>query len=212
MTNDGLIINLEGSGCTGKTTAIAVIADRLRDMGYDPTVVTNHVIDDYTQSLRDTLSHFGANVSELSKACVYAAIWTRIQEQIIEPARAANKIVLLDRWSATTYFFQAAATEYKIRDIFSSVELTKTDLCLHLMCSDMDIIEQRLANRHDRKDRYNNEFIRKSLVYMPEYIRGCQATSHKRVGIDTSHINIETVVDQCMEQIFPLLEGIPHAE
>lgn len=212
MTNAGLIINLEGSGCTGKTTAVTTIAERLRTMGYDPIVVTNHVIDDYTQSLRETLSQWGADVSELSKVCVYAAIWSHIQERIIEPARAENKIVLLDRWCATTYFFQAAATERTITNIFRSTGLTKTDLCLHLICSDLEVIEQRLNNRYERKDRYNNDFIRKSLVHMPEYIYGCQKTSNKHVSIDTGFIDVNAVAEKCMEQILPLLEGIPHAK
>lgn len=208
----GLIINLEGSGCAGKTTAITRIADNLKEMGYEPIVITNHVIDDYTAALRETLSKFGADVSELSKACVYAAIWRHIQTMVIEPARANNQIVLLDRWCATTFFYQAPAGKMRLLDMFSNIDLVPTDVCLHLQCTDMSVIEQRLANRHERNDRYNNEFIRNSLVHMPNYIYGCKLYTREYHSLDTSLLDIDTVVNACMRNIIPHLPELSHVE
>lgn len=201
-----MIINFEGSGCTGKSSAITRVAERLTALGHEPVVVMNHVIDDYTAALRETLSKFGGNASELSKVGVYTAIWSHIQERIIVPARQNNQIVLLDRWAATTYFFQATAGRSAIYDIFYGADLCKTDLCIHLRCEDMSVITERLASRSGRNDRYNAEFIRESLRFIPEYIEGCKRTAYRYEFIDTSTQTLDQVVEQSLSHILPTLE------
>lgn len=187
----GALIIFEGSGCVGKSSAIDSFKEYLVESNIDHVVIMNHANSPFTQGLRDVLSHFGADATEHSKAFVYAAIWNELYIKTVKPALDAGKVVVMDRYIPTTYFFQAPATDVVITSIMANTVHRIADICVYMTC-DYSEVENRIANRLNvRNDRYNASFIKGSLKYLPEYETAAKMYSDRFIHVDTTNLSKE---------------------
>lgn len=209
---NGALIIFEGSGCVGKSSAIDSIKDYLIENGLDHEIIMNHANSPFTQGLRDVLANWGADATEHSKVFVYAAIWNELYTKTVKPALDAGKIVIMDRYIPTNYFFQAPASDVTITSIMSNTIHQIADLCIYMTCG-YEEVENRIANRLSvRNDRYNANFIKDSLKYLPEYETAARMYSDRFVHVDTTNLSKEDSAVTIREKIVAALGEITYEQ
>ncbi len=108
MTRPGLFVVLEGPDGSGKSTLAAAVAERMRQSGLDPVVVREpggtHAAEIARRALLDPEHPIGP-VSELF---FYLAARADLVQSVIQPALAAGRVVLSDRFALTTEAYQMA--------------------------------------------------------------------------------------------------------
>jgi dTMP kinase len=108
MTRPGLFVVLEGPDGSGKSTLAAAVAERMRQSGLDPVVVREpggtHAAEIARRALLDPEHPIGP-VSELF---FYLAARADLVQSVVQPALAAGRVVLSDRFALTTEAYQMA--------------------------------------------------------------------------------------------------------
>ena len=151
-----MFITLEGPEGAGKTTQLRALADFLRGCGYD--VVTTRepggtaIGDQIRHVLHDT-----ANVamSPTAEVLLYAASRAQLVAEVIQPALAAGRVVLCDRYADSTMAYQGYGRGLD-RDALAALTAVATgglrpDLTLLL---DLDVARG-LARRRDEGEEMN---------------------------------------------------------
>jgi len=103
-----MFITFEGPEGAGKSTALAAIADRLRQIG--KTVVTTREpgAGDFGKQIRQILLH-GEDIDPKAELLLFLADRSNHVATIIRPALDEGKIVLCDRYADSTLVYQAYA-------------------------------------------------------------------------------------------------------
>ena len=151
-----MFITLEGPEGAGKTTQLRPLADFLRGCGYD--VVTTRepggtaIGDQIRHVLHDTVN---VAMSPTAEVLLYAASRAQLVAEVIQPALAAGRVVLCDRYSDSTMAYQGYGRGLD-RDALATLTAIATgglrpDLTLLL---DLDV-ERGLARRRDEGEEMN---------------------------------------------------------
>lgn len=211
-STSGALIIFEGSGCVGKSSAIDSFKNYLIENEIEHEIIMNHANSPFTQGLRDVLANWGADATEHSKVFVYAAIWNELYNKTVKPALDAGKVVVMDRYIPTTYFFQAPATDEVITSVMSNTEHQIADICVYMTC-DYSEVENRIANRMSvRNDRYNADFIKDSLKYLPEYEHAARMYSDRFIHVDTTNLSKEEVALTIKDSLVATLGEITYEQ
>jgi dTMP kinase len=104
----GLFITFEGTEGGGKTTQIALLADRLRSLGCGVRVLREPGGTPIGEEIRHTLKHSEANRAMTAEAELLLMNASRAQlvREVIRPALAAGEVVLCDRFYDSTTAYQ----------------------------------------------------------------------------------------------------------
>lgn len=113
----GFFISFEGGEGVGKSTQIARLADRLRAEGREVVVTFEPGGTDLGQAVRRILLTPGNHVTPRSEALLYAADRAHHVETVIEPALAAGKVVICDRYADSTFAYQGAGRALDAADV-----------------------------------------------------------------------------------------------
>ena len=106
----GFFITFEGGEGVGKTTQLKLVADELRNKGYD--VITTREPGGTTlgEKIREILLKGDVDkMSPMTEALLFTAVRADHVEKVIKPAVNSGKIVLCDRYVDTTYAYQGYA-------------------------------------------------------------------------------------------------------
>jgi len=181
----GLLIAFEGIDGTGKSTQIRLLAERLVSMGCD-VVTTREPTDGPCGRRIRELFVSRASVSREEELELFLADRRQHVDEVIEPAIAAGKIVLTDRYYLSTIAYQGAAgldpAEIRRKNDFAP----KPDLVILLILppeesaariqgprgQELNAFEQ-IENLHKvaaEFDRMNEDFIRRidATLTVPE--------------------------------------------
>jgi dTMP kinase len=132
-----MFITLEGSDGSGKTTQFRLLADYLREQGYDVITTREPGGTNIGEQVRECL-HDVRNKSMTSAAEVllYSASRAQLVEEIIRPALAQNSIVVSDRYYDSTIAYQGYGRQLDIGALTGITEFAtgglKPDLTLLL--------------------------------------------------------------------------------
>ncbi len=149
--NGGLFLTFEGIDGCGKTTQMALLAEKLRAEGYDVlesaepggTPIGNQI----RRVLLDSANQELAPTTEL---LLYFACRAQNVDELILPALREGKIVISDRFTDSTMVYQGAARglgEDVVRDLDRiACRGLEPDLTIYI---DIDL-ETSLARAHDR--------------------------------------------------------------
>lgn len=151
-----MFITLEGPEGAGKTTQLRALADFLRGCGHD--VVTTRepggtpIGDQIRHVLHDTAN---AAMSPTAELLLYAASRAQLVAEVIQPALAAGRVVLCDRYADSTMAYQGYGRGLD-RDALAALTAIATgglrpDLTLLL---DLDVARG-LARRRDEGEEMN---------------------------------------------------------
>lgn len=108
MSRRGFFVVLEGPEGSGKSTLVGPLAERMRAGNVDPVVVREpggtHAAEIARQALLDPDHHMGP----LAELFFFLAARADLVQAVIQPALAADRVVLSDRFALTTEAYQMA--------------------------------------------------------------------------------------------------------
>jgi dTMP kinase len=108
MTRRGFFVVLEGPEGSGKSSLIEPLAARMRESGLDPIVLREPGSTRAAEIARQVLLDPDHPVGPLAELFLYLAARADLVQQVIEPALAAGRTVLSDRFAMTTEAYQMA--------------------------------------------------------------------------------------------------------
>lgn len=179
----GKFITFEGCEGSGKSTQIRLLSEKLTAAGVDFIVTREPGGSDVAEQIRKIILD-GKNVSmcDECEALLYAAARIQHLKEIVEPALAAGKLVICDRYVDSSLAYQGAARglgEKYISDI-NSVALSSypPDLTVFLNISPERAFERKHgADKSDRMEQQGLEFHNKVyagyLALVDKYPRIC---------------------------------------
>lgn len=119
--HQGLLISFEGIDGCGKSTQLARLADRLRAAGVEPLLVREPGGTDLGERVRDILlDPATGDIAPAAEALLYAASRAELVAATIEPALAAGRVVLVDRYVDSSLAYQGAGRELGVDRVLES--------------------------------------------------------------------------------------------
>jgi dTMP kinase len=106
VAHGGLFVAFEGPEGAGKSTQLLRLATRLRADGFDPLVTREPGGTPAADRIRDVILDADLRVDPLTEFLLYAASRAQHVVEVIEPALAAGRIVLTDRFTAASVAYQ----------------------------------------------------------------------------------------------------------
>lgn len=113
----GLFITFEGGEGAGKSTQIARLARRLEADGREVVVTFEPGGTPLGKEVRRLVLSPDSHVTPRSEALLYAADRAHHVDTVIEPALAAGKVVIGDRYLDSTYAYQGAGRALSLDDV-----------------------------------------------------------------------------------------------
>jgi dTMP kinase len=208
----GLFITLEGLDGSGKTTQIKRLAAWLQRRGFDPVVTRQPGGTPTGDRIRALLLDSGSSpVSPMTEMALMFADRAQAIAEVIEPALAAGKVVLCDRFTDSTEAYQGGGRQLGSDSVLEFHRLVcgnlKPDLTLLLLPS-LESSLSRARNRNERtaaqtgKDegRFEQE---KEAFYRRvwEKYREIAAREPDRVVPVEGNLTIDEVQEQIVEAV-----------
>lgn len=111
MSKKGLFITFEGSEACGKSTQIALLADKLRASGCDPLLFREPGGTAAGEAIRHLLQHApeGEALTPEAELLLFAASRAQLVREKILPALVAGRVVICDRFLDSTTVYQGVA-------------------------------------------------------------------------------------------------------
>jgi dTMP kinase len=105
----GTFISLDGLDGTGKSTQCRLLADWLRERGYDVVTCADPGGTALGASLRDILLHHRGEVAPACEALLFMASRAQLVAEVIRPALEAGRVVICDRFLLANVVYQGHA-------------------------------------------------------------------------------------------------------
>jgi dTMP kinase len=155
----GRFLVLEGGEGVGKTTQWRRLADALRERGHDVLAVREPGGTPAGDVIRTLLLDPASSLAPTAEALLFAASRAQLITEVVAPALADGRTVLVDRFLLSTYAYQGAGRGLSI-DALRQVNAVATaglvpDLTL-LLTLPLDVALARAGARGDR-DRMEQE-------------------------------------------------------
>jgi dTMP kinase len=162
--SDGVFIVLEGGEGSGKTTQVARLGLRLRDLDREVVSTFEPGGTAFGARLRQALLHEEGTIDPRAELLLVAAARAQHVEEVIAPALGRDAIVVCDRFSPSTLAYQGRARGLPL-DIVEAVCRfaegdIEPDVVIVLDVSD-DVAAQRAPLAPDRMERAGDAFHRK---------------------------------------------------
>ena len=104
----GLFVTFEGGEGSGKTTQLERLAARLRGIGIEPLVTREPGGTPLAEAIRGLLLDSGSCPRAMTEALLMEAARAELVGGVIRPALADHRVVLCDRYDASTLAYQGA--------------------------------------------------------------------------------------------------------
>ncbi len=126
----GLFITFEGTEGSGKSTQIALLAERLRGLGRTVRLLREPGGTPIGEEIRHTLKHSEANHAMTPEAELLLMNASRAQlvREVIRPALAAGEIVLCDRFYDSTTAYQGFGRQLDSRQVKAIIDFAVEDV------------------------------------------------------------------------------------
>ena len=189
MSQRGLFITVEGGEGVGKSTNMAYIENCLRDSGIDLQVTREPGGTALGEELRQLLLQVREqSVSATTELLLIFAARAQHMEELIEPALAAGRWVLCDRFTDATYAYQSGGRGIDAATVRSLEKLVLGALrpdCTLLLDAPVDVGMARARGRGEL-DRFEREEIDFFERVRATYLRLAQDGEGRYRVIDAS--------------------------
>ena len=207
MTN-GALIALEGGEGGGKTTQIALLAEKLRAEGYDVLVAREPGGTRISEQIRQVvLDKENIEMVDEAEVLLYQASRAQIYAEVIRPALKEGKIVLMDRTSESSLVYQGMARGMGVERIADlnafSTQNTRADLIL-LLDVPMEVGLGRIAQ--EKRDRLENAGAEFHEVVRSGYLLLAEADQENRWQVIDARGSLEEVAAEIWQQVQKFLE------
>lgn len=197
----GRFITFEGADGCGKSTQMNLLAEYLRERGYDVLCTREPGGCEISERIREVvldIRHKG--MSSECEALLYAASRAEHVRQVLLPAVKSGKIVLCDRFLDSSFAYQARGRELGdefIRQINAPARAITPDRTL-LFVGDREAVSRRLRSgtQLDRIEVEGDSFVRRVYQAYEEI----HAAEPERVHLIDSNRTIEEIfADVCAD-------------
>src|SRR5580692_1389832 len=212
----GVLISFEGSEGCGKTTQIALLAERLRRMDRTVRLLREPGGTPIGEEIRHTLKHSQQNHAMTPEAelLLMNAARAQLVREIIRPALAAGEVVLCDRFYDSTTAYQGHGRQLDLKLVQSVIDIavgdTRPTLTL-LLTVTPEISELRRAMRQSTlpfmRDRIE-ESDRKFFERVEQGFAAIAAAEPNRLRIVEASGSVESVSDRIWNLVRPYLPKI----
>jgi dTMP kinase len=154
----GRFITFEGTEGGGKTTQIALLAERLRKAGHTVRTLREPGGTPIGEEIRHTLKHSAQNqaMTPAAELLLMNASRAQLVREIIRPALAAGEIVLCDRFYDSTIAYQGYGRRLDLKRVQAVIDFavgeTRPDLTL-LLHVPLTVSESRRQSRQSTPER-----------------------------------------------------------
>jgi len=208
----GLFITLEGLDGSGKTTQIKRLAGWLQRRGFDPVVTRQPGGTATGDRIRALLLDSGSSpVAPRTEMALMFADRAQAIAEVIEPALAAGKVVLCDRFTDSTEAYQGGGRQLGSQNVLELHRLICGDLQPDLTLLLLPSLESSLArarNRNERvaaqsgKDEGRFELEQEAFYRRAwEKYREIAAREPERVVLIEGNLTIDEVQEQIVEAV-----------
>jgi len=210
----GLFITFEGTEGSGKSTQMAVLADRLRARGHRVRTLREPGGTPIGEEIRHTLKHSGANRAMTPEAELLLMNASRAQlvREVIRPALSAGEIVLCDRFYDSTIAYQGYGRRLDMTTVKHIIDVavgeTRPDLTLLLMVPQA-VSEQRQQKRQSTEPGARDRFEEADRDFFDRVAAGYEAIAAaepRRVRCLDAGGTPEEVAKVIWRTVEPLLE------
>jgi len=149
----GFFLTFEGTEGSGKSTQSAMLARRLRDLGYHVRELREPGGTPIGEEIRHTLKHSAANHAMMPEAELLLMNASRAQlvREVIRPALAAGEIVISDRFYDSTTAYQGYGRQLDLAGVKAIIDFavgdTRPDLTLLFLVPHAVSEERRLKRQ-----------------------------------------------------------------
>lgn len=203
----GLFVTFEGGDGVGKTTQIALLAERLGSRGLEVVTTREPGGTELGAEIRRLLLH-GGEVSPRAEALLYAADRAHHVATKVRPALARGAVVLADRYLDSSVAYQGAARSLgpgEVRDLsLWATEGLLPDVTI-LLDAAPGLAERRTARRGD-KDRLEREPDSFRVALREQFLVLAEAEPERFVVIDAEQ-GIEEIAAQVAAAVEARLPG-----
>src|ERR1700688_4051181 len=134
----GVLISFEGTEGCGKSTQIALLAERLHSMGRTVKLVREPGGTPIGEEIRHTLKHSMANhaMTAETELLLMNASRAQLVREVLRPALARGEVVLCDRFYDSTTAYQGYGRQLDLQLVKAIIDVavgpTRPDLTLLL--------------------------------------------------------------------------------
>jgi len=204
VSRRGFFITLEGPEGSGKSTQVRLLADTLRNRGYDVLLTAEPGGDAVAQEIRAIVLHGKAEIVPEAELLLYLAARAQHVRHIINPALDEGKIVISDRYADSSFAYQGYGRGIDIESLrclndFATSGL-KPDLTILL-----DVpVELGLKRQQDR-NRFEAESVEFHQRVRNGFLKLAKQEPDRWVTIDASKEieEVESLVIKVLEARFP---------
>ena len=209
VSSRGKFITLEGQDGAGKSTNLTVLQQALIDAGKDLIVTREPGGTPFGEKIRQLiLSSQDDQFGDMAELLMIFAARAQHITSVIEPALAAGKWVLCDRFTDATYAYQGGGRGIDTAKIAELEQLVQGDLrpdLTVLLDLSVDVSENRAGQRSapDRFERQKNQF--KSKVRASYLSLAADNPARYKVvdagdGLDVVKARVRQVIDHYLAE------------
>lgn len=160
----GLFITFEGADGCGKTTQIKLLAEYLKNKGYEVILTREPGGKGLGEKVREILLNYDGEVSDRCESFLFLADRAQNIDVIVNPAVQSGKIVLCDRHIDSTVAYQGYGRGLDLKRIKMLNDLAtngkKPDLTI-IFDIDVETSMKRVGSEKDRMESVGIEFHNK---------------------------------------------------
>jgi len=151
--SNGLFITFEGTEGSGKSTQIALLAERMRSMGHRVRTTREPGGTPIGEEIRHTLKHSATNhaMTAETELLLMNASRAQLVREVIRPALDSGEIILCDRFYDSTVAYQGHGRQLDLPSVKGIIDFavgqTRPDLTLLLAVPPEISEERRLARQ-----------------------------------------------------------------
>lgn len=195
MLKKGLFITFEGIDGCGKTTQLNLLADFLKEKGFDVIVTREPGSKGLGEKIREILLNYDGEVSPNCESFLFLADRAQHIDIIVKPSIEAGKIVLCDRHTDSTIAYQGYGRGINLEKIKMLNNIATSGVMPDLtFVFDIDIetAQSRVGKNKDRLESAGAEFhnkVRKGYLEIAK-------REPERVKVINSNDSIENIFKQ----------------
>jgi len=118
----GIIVSFEGGEGCGKSTQIKMFKEYLEKNGFDFLITREPGGTELGENIRELLLHSKGEISPETEFLLFSASRAKLVQDVIKPALANGKIVVLDRYYDSSYTYQGYAGNLSLSDLKTITE------------------------------------------------------------------------------------------
>ncbi len=202
--NNGRFISIEGGEGAGKSTSVAFIQDFLQSRGIELVSTREPGGTQLAEQLRQLLlNHHDEKIDPYTELLMMFAARRQHVTQVIQPALAAGKWVLCDRFTDASYAYQGYGRELPLEFIDNLAKWVHGDTNPDMTCLlDLDIeVGMGRARQRSELDRIESEAMSFFEAVRQGYLSRAKAEPQRFRVIDASQDipGVEQQLQQALE-------------